>query len=254
MDCRPRAFVIGLLIAGANVGIAYASEILVGSGEFPPYTTEKTADRGCVISIVKSAYEVEGWTIDVEFMPWPRTQTMLSRGKIDASAYAYSRPDKREEFIFPENPVASEVYKFVFPADAIIEWDTYEDFRDKTIIINSSYTYNEEFYKALDEYYIERIDVASELQNLRMLTKHRADLTIVNQKVFDKYMSELSAEERSELYIDPKPALTVLGYLIFSRSDSEKSLKLAEIFDNGYRKIRDREDLREFFETCGFER
>jgi len=241
-----------LFVATATTGFAHASEILIGTGEFPPYATEKTDDQGCALNIIRHAYEAERWAVHFRFLPWPRNLVSLSRGEIDASAYWAKRPDRQEELIFAKNPVAAEIYKFVFPKDAIVEWDTYEDLRGKTIIINSSYTYNEEFYEALDEFEIEIIAVAAEDQNLGMLLKGRADLTIMNEKVFRKYVSELSADEQLRLHIGSKPALTVHGFLVFSKADSETSRRLADVFDSGYAKIRRDEELREAFKTCGF--
>jgi polar amino acid transport system substrate-binding protein len=242
---------LGFLSASATVVAAGASEILVGSGEFPPYTSEKKPDRGCVISIVKGAYQAEGQTVEVEFMPWPRNLVALSRGQIDASAYWYPRVDRRKEFIFPKSPVAHEVYKFVFPKDAIIHWETFEELRGKTIVVNSGYTYTDEFLGALKDFEVKIRYVATEDQNLRMVLRGRADLTIVNEKVLAEYLQEMSDDDQSKLYVDDRPAFTVYGYLMFSRSDAEKSKKLAEMFDKGYEKIRHTENLRAPFETCG---
>jgi polar amino acid transport system substrate-binding protein len=246
-----RLWLFAILFTVAAAGVAPASEVVIGSGEYPPYTSEKTDDNGCVLTIVKSAYEAEGWTVDLRFMPWPRNLATLSRGEIDASAFWVDQPDRREAYIFPENPVASEIYRFVFPKESVIKWKTYEDLRGKTIITNSSYTYSDEFYQALDEFNIKNVAVAAEDQNLRMILRGRGDFTIVNEKVFEKYIIKLSDAERSRLYLDPKPAFAVNSFLVFTRSDSEKSLKLAEVFDRGYEKIQQRQDLQEPFKTCG---
>jgi polar amino acid transport system substrate-binding protein len=251
MKACSRTLVAALSVVVATVGFARASDILIGTGEYPPYTSETADDQGCVIKIVRAAYEAEGRTIDVQFMSWPRNLFLLSHGDIDASAYWAKRPDRIKDYIFTENPVSTGPYIFISRKDDAVTWDTFEDLQDKTIIVNSSYTYTKEFYDAIERYDINAVDVASISQNLKMLLKGRADLTIMETKVFEKYVEELSEEERSGLYINPKPVFTIDGFLIFSRVDSGRSRNLAETFDQGYEKIRQKEDLQDAFRTCG---
>ncbi len=246
------SLVLSLILFQTTLSLAHANEILVGTGEFPPFTTDTRPDQGCVIKIVKSAYEAEGWTVKLKFQPWPRNRVMLLKGRIEASAYWMDRPDRRKEYIFPENPVTSEVYRFVFRKDTKVEWESYEDLSGKTIIVNSGYTYNDEFHKALEDFNIKTHEVASKDLNLKMILKERADLTIMNESVYEQYFKELSEKQKSMLILDFKPAVINQGFLVFSRGDPERSQKLARVFDEGYEKIRERDDLKKFFETCGF--
>jgi len=85
-----------------------------------------------------------------------------------------------------------------------------------------------------------------------MILKGRADLTIMNESVYEQYFKELSEKQKSMLILDFKPAVINQGFLVFSRADPERSQKLARVFDEGYEKIRERDDLKKFFETCGF--
>lgn len=246
------AFGAAVLLAVVTAGGGQASEILLGTGEFPPFATEKTEDKGCAVKIVRSAYEAEGWSVELQFLSWPRNLVELSRGSIDASAYWAKRSDRLEDYVFPENPVTSATSKFVFPSDAVIHWDSYEDLRGKTILINKDYSYTEDFYQALEDYGIRTEIIPDISQNLFMILRGRADLTIMNAKVLEKYMAELSDEQRSMLRVDPKPALKIDGFPMFSKSDSDKAQALVEVFDRGYEKIRFRQDLEETFKTCGF--
>ena len=245
------AVALGLAALLITTRFAGASEVLVGTGEFPPFVTKGTADQGCVIEIFRSAYEAEGWTVELRFLPWSRNLKELSQGAIDASAYWMDRPDRRKDYVFPTNPVTSEVYRFVFREDSIVDWDTYEDLSGKTIILNKDYTYTDAFYKALEEHGIKSRAVESEDLNLKMILKGRGDLTIMSEGVYQQYFDELSDEQQTLLSIDTKPALTNQGYLVFSRKDTEKSEHLAKVFDDGYEKIKDRAGLREQFEICG---
>jgi len=247
-----RALGAAVLFAAATAGGGQASEILLGTGEFPPFATEKTEDKGCAVKIVRSAYEAEGWSVNLQFLSWPRNLAELSRGNIDASAYWAKRSDRLEDYVFPENPVTSAKSKFVFPSDAVVHWGSYEDLRGKTILINKDYSYSEEFYQALEEYGIMTEVIPDISQNLSMILRGRADLTIMNAKVLDKYMADLSDEQRSMLRVDPKPALQIDGFPMFSKSDGDKARLMAEVFDRGYEKIRFQQELEETFKTCGF--
>ena len=83
-----------------------------------------------------------------------------------------------------------------------------------------------------------------------MILKGRGDLTILSEKVYQKYLDELSEEQRALLFIDTKPAVANQGYLVFSREHAEQSEKLAQVFDDGYEKIVGRTDLQQYFDTC----
>ena len=133
----------------------------------------QTPAQGCVLTLVNRAFTAEGWQVKLIFMPWPRTLKMLSQGKVDASAYWMDRPDRRKDYIFPESPVTSEVYRFVFRNDVKIEWESYEDLRGKTIIVNPEYTYTAEFYEARENFDIKTYAAKSEDLNLKMILKGR---------------------------------------------------------------------------------
>ena len=245
------SLVFSLIIFQFTLSLAHANEVLVGTGEYPPFTTDTTPDQGCVIKIVKSAFEAEGWKVKLKFMPWPRNRKLLLQGDIEASAYWMDRPDRRTDYIFPSNPVAAEVYRFVFRKDSILEWESYEDLSGKTIIINEAYTYTEEFLNSFGDFNIKSHAVKSEDLNLKMILKGRGDLTIVSENVYEQYFKELSETEQSMLFVDTKPACTSQGFLVFSRNDPERSHQLVQVFDKGYEKIREQHELKKFFELCG---
>lgn len=251
MHRQLRSLAFGLTFVCGSLSLAEASEVLIGTGEFPPFTTDTKPDQGCVIKIVKSAFEAEGWKVKLNFLPWSRNLKLLSQGNIDASAYWMDRPDRRRDYIFPSNPVTAEVYRFVFRDDSKLEWESYEDLSGKTIIINQDYTYTEEFLQSLSNFNIKTRAVKSEDLNLKMILKGRGHLTILNENVYEQYFNELSEDQQAMLFIDTKPALVNQGYLVFSRNNAEQSENFAQVFDDGYEKIRGRADLKEHFETCG---
>jgi polar amino acid transport system substrate-binding protein len=240
------------LFCVANTPLALrADEVTIGTGEYLPYTTSTLPNQGCALEIVKSAFAAEGWHVNFRFMPWPRNLKVLSEGEIDASAFWNDRPDRRSEYFFPKNPLTMAEYRFIFRQDTALEWNDISDLAGKSILLNRSYTYTEEFINDLVKYNIQVREIETDDLNLKLLLRGRGDLTVMDEKVMDIFLNQLSPEDRSRLVIDNNKNLVNSGYLIFSKNNLERSRKLAEIFDRGFEKIEADRDMEAYFRTCG---
>ena len=242
--------VFAVLVLGT--GSANAKEtVLIGTGEFPPFTTEITDDNGCANQIIRAAFEAEGIEIELKFVPWPRTLHLLSNGLVDALSYSMDNVDRRNRYIFPTYPITNEVYRFIYRADRPFSWSSYEDLAEVTLVRSSEYAYSGEFLNSIERIGVKTIDVISEEMILQMILRNRGDVGIINEKTYDEYAQSLSPEERESLVEDEKPAIENKGFLVFSRTDPEESLRLARAFDRGYEKIRRLPRLEVAFQVCG---
>jgi polar amino acid transport system substrate-binding protein len=240
-----------LLVLSFTPLLAHGDDINIATGEFPPYTSESLANKGCVLSIVNHAFKAAGKNTNFEFVEWTENLELLKQGEVDASAYWMDRPDRRRDYVFPKYPVTSEIYRFVFRQDSKFVWTSFADLKGKVIAVNEGYTYTKEFQEALKNPGVETVFVSSEEMNLNYLLQDKVDLTIMSERVYPKFQQRLSAQDRNRLVVDTKVALINQGYLIFSRIDLLKSVQLADEFDAGYRKIRHMKALAPAFRTCG---
>lgn len=202
---------------------------------------------------IKEVFKSENVDIKFSYYSWEDNLNLLKAGKVDASAFLATRSDRIKDFIYPETHIIEEEYIFISHVDKKFDWEAYQDLKDKKFILNKSYTYNEEFMSFIKNEKVKTIEVESELQSLKMLLKKRVDITIMNKFVFKNQFLKLSSKEQESLFIHPKEAIVSKSYLIFSRENPKRSQKLVKIFEEGFKKIRNKKELQNDFKICGLE-
>ena len=90
------------------------------------------------------------------------------------------------------------------------------------------------------------------LKTYKFVFKKRVGFTIVSKNTFDRYLNELIGQEQFILEIDSKPAHFNKEDIACAKEHPEKSVLMAQAFDQGDQKIRVAGVLAGFFETCRF--
>ena len=97
------AFLATALLA-ITVSDTVAEEIIVTSGDFPPYSGTRLKGQGIASEIVKGAFnlvpEIAG--IEIEFLPWKRALLSVEQEHANASFPYFMNEERRQKFFFSE--------------------------------------------------------------------------------------------------------------------------------------------------------
>jgi len=168
--------VLMLLVASANV---QAENILLATGEWVPYTSQKMEGHGFISEIISEVIREMKLTPRYEFYKWDRCYSLVIRGKVWA-AFPYSHTEERAKEVLFSNSVGESTTKFFcFGKGKDFPYDKLTDLKPYKIGGVKGYFYEEAFKKAgLNVSY-----TSDETSALRRLAAGRVELIPMNELV-----------------------------------------------------------------------
>ncbi|MGC0155855.1 hypothetical protein ACPRNU_25655, partial [Chromobacterium vaccinii] len=79
--------------------LSHANEILIMTGEFPPFSSESMQNGGIATEIIKAACGVENIPINIKYLPFARAELLVRTGKAFA-VYPYQKNAERKEVFY----------------------------------------------------------------------------------------------------------------------------------------------------------
>lgn len=168
-------FFIILLILVLFQSIGYTQEKLVlSSGEWPPYTSEKLKHYGYGLHIVSEAFATQGVQVEYKFFPWKRSYILTQRGQFAGTALWFIDNERQKEFYFSEAVDKCKTVLF-HRADKPVEWSTLEDLKKYRIGKTLGYSYGDKFHNA-EKKYGYKVDISpTDIIGFKKLLKERID-------------------------------------------------------------------------------
>lgn len=80
------------------------NDIIILTGEYPPYSSQLIPGNGIAVEIVKKVCEVANLNCSLQFLPWLRCEYLVENGKAFA-AFPYAYSDERKEKYFYTEPL-----------------------------------------------------------------------------------------------------------------------------------------------------
>ena len=81
---------------------AYAQDVLIATGEYSPYTSEKLAGNGFSAEIVTAAFAASGITAKYEFLPWKRCEAGVESGDYYGTIPYLKTPEREQRFAYSD--------------------------------------------------------------------------------------------------------------------------------------------------------
>ncbi|WP_240538577.1 ABC transporter substrate-binding protein [Rhodoferax sp. PAMC 29310] len=216
--------------------------IKIATGELAPYATESRTDQGIALSIVRKAFELQGYTVEYTFMPWSRTLTEAKIGKWDGTAYWGRKPEHESSFLISDN-ILTEQWVFVYRNALKFNWTALTDLRPYRMALIQDYTYTPEIWAMVKtgELTVERL--ANDEAALKMLLTNRIDVAPMERNVAcDLLRRNFNTEEAHRLSVHPKLMTdSFTTHLMLPRSNSASAARMAD-FNQGVSKLRSSKD------------
>ena len=225
--------------------------VTVATGAYPPYTGKVISpEKTCALYILDTSLKSQGFEMQYHFMPWKRAYKSAKDGKFTLTAYWLDTEERRNDFIFSKNIVATEDYYFVHSKENPLHWKEFSDLTGKRIVINRGWTYTKEFYDNAKKHNVLLREVNQQTQNLRMVLLKRADATILTKPGFQSYLDKLKPSERKGLILVPKLVTRNTGHILFSKNIKNGN-EIRDAFDKGYEKMKNDTLFKAAMKTCG---
>ncbi len=139
-------FIVLLCAAASNA----AQKVVLVTGEWAPYTSEKMAGGGFFTEIVSAVFKEAGIEVEYKYYPWLRCESEVKSGTAFA-AFPYKETSERKQvFDFSDGIFASKG-KFFYLKNKVtheIKWEKYEDLKVFKIGGTLGYWYMKDFEKA----------------------------------------------------------------------------------------------------------
>lgn len=157
------------------------AEVILTTGDFPPYVFENAANQGPMPELIKAAFAEVGIETRIDFYPWLRAEDEVRQGRAFAAFPYRPTEERKKEFAFSD-PLYVYTARFFYHVPAHpggIPYESLEDLQGYKIGGGLGFWYEPLFTEAgLDVEY-----VASAQQNFQKLYLDRIDLTPEEENV-----------------------------------------------------------------------
>ncbi len=210
----------------------------IATGELPPYATTNRPDQGIALNIVRQAFELAGFRVEFNFLPWSRALAESRLGKWDGTAYWGHKPEHDADFILSDN-VITEQWVFVSRAELNFKWKDLADLRPYRIALIPDYTYTPEIRAMAQRGEFKSNQFPNDLTVLRMLLLKRADVAPMERNVACDLLSRhFSPAQAARLSADPKLMTeSFTTHLMMSRILPASAARIAA-FNLGLKKLK----------------
>ena len=126
-----------------SASICAEAKVVIVTGDWPPYTSEKMEGYGFLSKIVSAAFKEAGIEIEYQFYPWLRCEKNIKEGKAYA-AFPYIITDERKAIYDFSDPLGKSSFKFFYLKSNVksdVVWEKYEDLKKYKVGGTAGYWY-----------------------------------------------------------------------------------------------------------------
>lgn len=184
-----------LLVFG-SANVLALDELPLGTGEWPPHTSEKMEGYGIVTEIVTAIVREMGMEPKYTFYPWMRAEDMALQGTV-FGVFPYVRTaDRAKRFDFSDNFFPGGDFKIFYNTKMFKKkpsWESIEDLKPFSVGAVKGFWY----LKGLKEAGVHTELVQSDEQSFKMLHSQRIDILLAEENIGWWYVKKLFPDEIS---------------------------------------------------------
>lgn len=166
-------------IYSASPGLADQRTLTVVADEWPPFSGENLPNKGISLDVISTVLTRAGYEVRTSVLPWARIMNMASENNVEIVGSLFFDPEMTTHVTYAE-PFFSTDVRLVAPTGSQIEYTSVEDLKPYSIAVGAGFLYQDEFDQAD---YLNKVEVTTTLQGMRMLADGRVDLTLDSEDV-----------------------------------------------------------------------
>jgi len=230
--------IFSLLLSGASIGVNGSEfdddkHVSLTYLSYPPFYDEALLNKGPISEIITEAFKHEGYSVQLEQLPWARALKWTKQGKYDGIFTAWHRKE-REEFFLYSDPLPENALVLFKRKDSTISFQHYSELKPYTIGIVRGYVNPVEITDAGLKLEV----VNTDKQNLQKIIQSHLDMCLTDRSV-GRYIlaTQLGVDADKVDWLEP-PVKTELQYLMFSKAAVDYKAK-HKSFNRGLQAIKD---------------
>ena len=237
-----------LAVFAMNQATVSAQELTFATLNWEPYIGQKLEDEGFVAEIVRAAFQRSGYDkVTFLFYPWARTLKASQAGLVDGYLPEYYASSIEAHHLFSA-PFPGGPLVFLKLKAKDIPYHSLPDLKPYKIGVVRGYVNTREFDMAD---FLNKEEVANDLQNLKKLLAGRVDLIVIDKYVGDHLLdTRLPGRKQNTDFLDPPLGVNDL-YVCFSKKKNYAET-LRNDFNAGLRQIREDGTLMQIMNKKGF--
>ncbi|RED52328.1 substrate-binding periplasmic protein [Aestuariispira insulae] len=211
--------------------------ILMNAGEAPPYTSEDLPGGGIGPALIREIFKRVGYDAEIRIRPWKRALQEGKTGSVDGVFFSIPGQGREKDFLFSDS-VAEKSRYFYHLKSKPFNWSQLEDLRGKTIGIDATFIYPEEFLRLGEENHYYLASGRGLGVNVRLLLEGKIDLyPRIRGEVEYALKKRFSKQVRDLITYHPAPLEKQSFHVIFSRH-AEKPEILLKAFNKGLAEVK----------------
>jgi polar amino acid transport system substrate-binding protein len=202
-----RSFAVVLLMFFTAAACFAQTTINAASVLWPPFIDPDHPRQGLSLEIVRAAFETQGYSVVMTFMPWARAEELVRQGTYAITPGAWPTEDRKKDFLFSE-PYIENSIKFIKRKGDVFEYRGLESLNGLVVGVVRGYGYDDAFLTASS---FRREEANDFITNIRKLLARRIDITLEDE-IVARYLlsrSETGLSEGIEFVEEPLAGKTL---------------------------------------------
>lgn len=238
MSKKIRMIYLAVIMLGLSVlSFAEVQKVKLITGEWDPFTTEKTKEKGFFTEIVTAIFKEAGMEPEYIFLPWKRGEQEIANGTAFAT-FPYIATDERKKSFDFSDEVANSTGRFFYLKTVFkdkIDWSTYADIKKYKIGGTLGYWYEKPFKEAGLT-----VDYApTDEQGVKKLYEKRFDLLASDELVGWELIKKIYPKDLDKFETITKP-LSVDPLRLMISKTYPNSKEITEKFNVALKSIKDK--------------
>ncbi len=168
-----------VLLLSAPPVFAEQKILTVVADEWPPFSGENLPNKGISLDVISTVLTRAGYDVRTSVLPWARIMNMASENDIEIVGSLFFDPAMTTHVTYAE-PFFSTDVRLVAPSGSTVEYTSVKDLEPFSIAVGAGFLYQDEFDQAD---YLNKVEVTTTLQGMRMVADNRVDLTLDSEDV-----------------------------------------------------------------------
>ena len=208
--------------------------VTAAAGQWVPYVDEQDATGGLSLAILRAALSTQGYTVQMEYIPWARAELGVISGKYDILPDTWYS-EERNGFMYFSDPYFTNTVKFIKRRGDRFEYEGLESLRGKNVGVIKRFIYDEEFQASS---FFSKDSSSDLITNIRKLLVNRIDLTLDDELVAREVILRADPDLLEKIEFTEN-ALSVKPLYVAAGRDNPKGLELITAFNTGLALIRE---------------
>lgn len=214
------------------------NEIVITTGEWPPYTSSKLKHYGVVAHLITDIFTEMGLKARFQLMPWARAYKEAATGRSDATGVWMYKEEREKDFIYSD-PILEERFVLFHLKSDNFDWNRMEDLKGSELGGVRESSYGPKMDAAIKSGMLKMSRVTYFRQNFFRLLEGRIRLFPMEINVGYSTLRQFVPKEKHSLITHhPKSIHENFSHVLFSRA-SKDSKKLVVAFNKMLQRFRE---------------